>query len=796
MKQHWKRIAAVATVLTGLALAGPLTHASAEITQEVWRTDGVEGQWDGPTTNTVSSPVWDMQAIGNTIYVAGKFLNAVETRGSWTQTSQPFLAAFDATSGEWIDWWRPQLDAPVWDLDVLPNGSLLAAGEFDHVNGEAHGNLIALDPRTGRIDRSFNAQVERRWTTAQSVVRGVTVKDGVVYAIGNFSHVTGGPNNATVRVWKAARLNASNGTPDPNWKPVINGRSGWAVVPSTDNSMVFLAGQFDNVNGLPDSNLIDAVDAVTGASVPNWNGGPDWRLYAGWPTGGIAYDIGVYGNNLYVGGAEHMWQMRDARTGANIKVVPSTNDTQSVDVIGDRVYIGCHCDGRNRSSPGKQMRVIDGATGTELPMITTYLRSGDGGWGATMAPDGCLWIGGEFWGTTRLHGDPDTTRIKWVGNFARMCDANGPAPHNVPSLTRPPEVGSIIPRGATWRVLDANEHPAGWTENAFDDRAWPTGRAELGFGDGDEATTIPNAVGGQRIASVLFRNHFDIADPGAVPFLKLGLNVDDGATVWINGVPVVAENMPSGPIASDTLASTSVWGAAESDFSEYQIPSNMLRAGSNTIAVSVHQDWRGGGDLTFDAELAVGSGAPGSLTPRPSISVAPVGGPAGLVAPDAAWKYLDDGSNQGTAWRNPGFADGAWKSGSAQLGYGEGDEATVVSEGRDARGVRAMTTYFRRTFQVDNPAAINELVLGLLRDDGAVVYVNGQEVVRDNMPAGTIDYRTAAVDYVWGAAESAFNSFTIPRSVLVQGTNTIAVEVHQTDPGSADLSFALGLEAR
>jgi len=59
-----------------------------------------------------------------------------------------------------------------------------------------------------------------------------------------------------------------------------------------------------------------------------------------------------------------------------------------------------------------------------------------------------------------------------------------------------------------------------------------------------------------------------------------------------------------------------------------------------------------------------------------------------------SWKYLDDGSNQGTAWRTPGFNDSSWAEGNAELGYGDGDEATVVSYGPSSNN-KYITTYFR-----------------------------------------------------------------------------------------------------
>jgi len=164
-----------------------------------------------------------------------------------------------------------------------------------------------------------------------------------------------------------------------------------------------------------------------------------------------------------------------------------------------------------------------------------------------------------------------------------------------------------------------------------------------------------------------------------------------------------------------------------------------------------------------------------------------------LVAAGSTWRYLDDGSDQGAAWRAPAFDDTAWAMGPAQLGYGDGDEATVVSYGRDA-SAKNITTYFRRTFAVSNPAQYASLVLRILRDDGAIVYLNGSEVFRTNMPAGPIDHTTLAATTIVGADESTFVSATLGPSLLVTGSNVIAVEVHQADPTSSDLSFDLELQ--
>ncbi len=165
-----------------------------------------------------------------------------------------------------------------------------------------------------------------------------------------------------------------------------------------------------------------------------------------------------------------------------------------------------------------------------------------------------------------------------------------------------------------------------------------------------------------------------------------------------------------------------------------------------------------------------------------------------LVAAATSWRYNDTGANLGTAWRALGYNDAAWSAGSAQLGYGDGDEATVVSYGSDPNN-RRITYYFRRSFTVTNPASIAALSVRYVRDDGCVIYLNGVEVARSNMPTGTITYTTRASTAISGSAESAWLEAPVPASLLVAGTNVVAVELHQQSPTSTDISFDLELRA-
>jgi len=164
-----------------------------------------------------------------------------------------------------------------------------------------------------------------------------------------------------------------------------------------------------------------------------------------------------------------------------------------------------------------------------------------------------------------------------------------------------------------------------------------------------------------------------------------------------------------------------------------------------------------------------------------------------LIAPGSEWKY-SDGNATPANWNTTNLNDASWKTGLAQFGYGEGDEVTVISYGPDAQN-KYITSYYRRSFQITNLADVKELKLKLLRDDGAVVYLNGTEIVRSNMPTGLVSFGALAPVAVGGVEETTFFEFTIDKLNLVAGTNVLAVEIHQSGGTSSDVSFDLALDA-
>ncbi len=171
----------------------------------------------------------------------------------------------------------------------------------------------------------------------------------------------------------------------------------------------------------------------------------------------------------------------------------------------------------------------------------------------------------------------------------------------------------------------------------------------------------------------------------------------------------------------------------------------------------------------------------------PAASAATPRTPQVLVGLGSTWRYRDNGTLPAVDWYVPTFDDTVWAAGPAQLGYGDGDEATVVASG--PAGAYHLTTWFRHSFLLTNPATLPTARVRVLCDDGAVIYVNGVEVGRWNLHNGPISPFSTASISVSGAGENAFHVFPFDPALLVTGNNVIAVEIHQYAATSADISF-------
>lgn len=342
----------------------------------------------------------------------------------------------------------------------------------------------------------------------------------------------------------------------------------------------------------------------------------------------------------------------------------------------------------------------------------------------------------------------------------------------------------FLAKDAEWKYLDNGEDlGATWMGADYDDSAWKSGKAPLGFGD-DYSETDPSLPLETKVdfgpnpenkyMTTYFRSTAIVENLAAYNAVEVYIHVDDAAVVYINGEEVFRRGIDEG-IAVDY----STPGKFKPKEETFQIPASALKEGENQIAVEVHQDGGDSSDLWFEMSL---KGVVEDQT---------------VLEKDAEWSYSDDGTDLGNAWSASDFNDAAWKTGIAPLGFGDDYSetdptlplATTVDFGPNPEN-KYMTTYFRKTVNVGSLDGYEALEVYIHVDDGAVVYLNGKEWFRRGIDDGVaVTYETTA------KFKPKEETFQMPVSDLKEGENTIAVEVHQDGGDSSDLWFEMSITA-
>lgn len=266
-------------------------------------------------------------------------------------------------------------------------------------------------------------------------------------------------------------------------------------------------------------------------------------------------------------------------------------------------------------------------------------------------------------------------------------------------------------------------------------------------------------------------------------------NLQITAADLTNGIPVRLSSFTTNAVTVDyeIETPTTVLASGTLTFTAGETVKNIF---ANPSVLGGAPTWRvalanpGGGEITGpSAAYALAQGVP-------VVS-------SSLVTNGSAWRYLDDGSDQGAAWRSNSFIMSAfWSNGPAQLGFGDNDEATRVRRTNTITLQPITTFYFRRAFTVADPGAFTSLAMTLLRDDGGVVYLNGSEVFRSpSLPPAPapILFNTFANQQGSAPGDNTVDTATLSAALLQPGTNWVAVEVHQYDPPSSDVSFDFSL---
>ena len=163
-----------------------------------------------------------------------------------------------------------------------------------------------------------------------------------------------------------------------------------------------------------------------------------------------------------------------------------------------------------------------------------------------------------------------------------------------------------------------------------------------------------------------------------------------------------------------------------------------------------------------------------------------------LQAADSSWRYrrgTSEPSNPVDAWRKPGFTeDGSWFTGQTPIGYGDGDDNTLLS---DMPGTYS-TVYLRHEFNIPPGSIPARLTLRVYVDDGAIVWINGTEVARLHVTTGFKPFNSLAAVH-----EAQWQDVPLSNTgdFLLEGNNVIAIHAINQHPNSSDFSIDAALSS-
>jgi hypothetical protein len=396
-----------------------------------WGVSGLAG-------NTSQEGDVEVQAFtqsGNTMYVGGNFKTVQRDAAGTGAVNQPFLAAFDVTTGEFIPTFKPVLNEQVHSLTTLPNGRVVAGGEFTTVNGAPHAGVVVLDPTTGATDTSVRLALTIG-SGATVRVNGLTVAGGYLYLAGNFTNISGGPKLPSMRSRGLARVSVTDGSPDKGWKPNLNGTA-TSVSISPDGSRAYAVGYFTLTGAGGAAPKAVALSTAAGAAQIPWS--PTWSN----SKNNYQHSVDAVGDKVWVGGSEHSLFQYDASTMTRTSgtIMKAQGDLQDVTDLNGVVYAGCHCgediayanaftwSSLNPSwTTANSIHFVgawDAMTGARIPEFSPDMtsRTGQGVWAVKGDSTGVLWVGGDL--KTVATG---SKQAAFSGGFARFAPNDSTAP--------------------------------------------------------------------------------------------------------------------------------------------------------------------------------------------------------------------------------------------------------------------------------------------------------------------------------------------------------------------------------
>ena len=467
-----RKLLGVSSVLTLLVLAFVVNRATG--VPVPFGTEPI-GDW------SVDGRVYAMEIVDRTVIVGGTFSNATSSGGDSVARSN--LAAFDLDTGELVEGFVANTNGAVRALEYV-GGQMYVGGSFRNINGVTKNRLAAINPQSGAVNTAFHL-------SATSHVYALASTSNRLFLGGAFGTFAGQSHG------RLAAVNLLDGTADHNFNAGTDANV-FGLSVSPDESSLHLGGTFTSVNG-------EARDWL--ATVDSADGTLDPTTY---DARSIVIDLESSGDGAHVFGAiagsGNQAAAHSTADGLRVWRARADGDVQAVHESGGNVYYGFH-----ESYEGDtmlKMMAADGTTGVVEDQYRVPLDDYWGVWDIDSTSDRLV-VGGEF---TYAGGTP-------VSNFMILpaLDDGG----NEPSV--------LVEYNSEWEYLDAGTNPdASWDTPAFAG-TWASGAAELGYGDGDEATVVSYGDDPDRKHyTTWFRQEFEL-DELPTGALVVELLADDGA---------------------------------------------------------------------------------------------------------------------------------------------------------------------------------------------------------------------------------------------------------------------------
>ena len=750
-------------------------------------TGQIDPSWDLQIRNGNASVVTVKAAkvVGEHIYLAGAFTHLT---GNGSSSVYARNGARLDLSGKPDRSWNPEFNGAVIDIDVDENDSYLyAAGHFTR----AH-DLVAEN--AARLGTGAGAELDQSWSFRHSYFIGkyqqaVTVGNGRVY-FGGSQHSLFGYNTSDM-TRTSGSITMQNGgdlqATTASATGVVYGSCHCSDYTFQDAYQYLALG--DTWTRADEIQWVGGWDQATGRQI----GWTPYRLSSLRSTGAWALEMGDDGalwgggdfNFSYTSKTAGQWSGGWVRMPARSATAPAVPaNLRAADGNAKEVTL------KWSSVPGAESydilrddRTVATTTSTS---ITVPLGGNNRFFVRAVASDG----------------------LRGASTHAYTVDANG-------QPTQPDDSTILVDDDATWAYhWSTDAVSADWTQTSYDDSSWSRGTAPIGYGAADLGTTLKPGTPKTRPLTTYARTTFTVADPTAIGGVNVAVTADDGAVVYVNGTEVVRQRMNDGAVTAGTYASASVTTpSARADRQLVFVPASQLVAGTNTLAVETHLNYRSSSSMTIDGTVQVVAKADvpePEPQPEPEPEPAPQPDPDKPITPDPDqplevldvsgvnfgeflptgqyWNYWNSKDAPDAAWNSTADLS-QWKHGASPLGWGDRDAATPFVL---AASERPITTYFARDVNLGTISADFELTLDVRVDDGAVIYVNGTEVKRVNMPEGAVTNNTNAKSNVsLGAAKKNLATVSVPRDVLKDGVNRIAVEEHANYAGAVSVSFDL-----